>query len=617
MCINPPLDDEDELPAGEWLCNRCKILEQMDYEACLKEDTNEEYQKENSNSFFKENSPSPIESIESIEREDQLVCCQKAISNKQVEEAKSKEDEDEEEINEETMKNLTKSIDLLIKAASLANPKQFQLPIEYAPPINLPGSSRKSNAFSGQLNSNKSTKKQLYELENGLVALPVKTCFKCDKSCRKSCLMQCDYCPLLYHLDCLDPPLTCLPTTRWMCPNHVENVLEQKLLTSTGLSERVKLWNNFNEIHGETVKLNFIKKVSRKTAPYRVKLRIMPKNLVHVPESVKQMYKRPVNLIPSNNVFSADSKVIVEDSENVNKVKANEREQLEWLAGLTEFQNSIAIHLNKETEKSSDLAMADSMNEFLNLGQDQIKLLAWEKYKEKLLNLTTSKNQAQQQQLNNSSLKDDASIDTVSLPESFCLSKSSLKRKLNASNNDDGSVRAQLCPIIIENNLIKGSSVPMRKNCLRIGCDSSMELNLLNYGHCNYISEKHAFIFYDEDSKHFELINYSEFGTVVDKIKYSCDYLTKRTYTTNKFKDSSIVSTVKNLIKKSRREKIANSRLAVECKNQANKKNKHKLNNTDHLNEQLIQPTFLRDENQKLCYCDRKSLESSICGWEG
>src|SRR4029434_7432209 len=45
------------------------------------------------------------------------------------------------------------------------------------------------------------------------------------RSCRLAPLVQCDYCPLLFHMDCLDPPLTAMPTGRWMCPNHVEHLV--------------------------------------------------------------------------------------------------------------------------------------------------------------------------------------------------------------------------------------------------------------------------------------------------------------------------------------------------------------------------------------------------------
>lgn len=46
-----------------------------------------------------------------------------------------------------------------------------------------------------------------------------------SRSCRLAPLIQCDYCPLLFHMDCLDPPLTALPAGKWMCPNHVEHLV--------------------------------------------------------------------------------------------------------------------------------------------------------------------------------------------------------------------------------------------------------------------------------------------------------------------------------------------------------------------------------------------------------
>lgn len=57
-------------------------------------------------------------------------------------------------------------------------------------------------------------------------------------SCRQSALggrqmTSCDYCPLKWHLDCLDPPRAALPVKQpsgdprhtWMCPNHVDHEL--------------------------------------------------------------------------------------------------------------------------------------------------------------------------------------------------------------------------------------------------------------------------------------------------------------------------------------------------------------------------------------------------------
>lgn len=36
-------------------------------------------------------------------------------------------------------------------------------------------------------------------------------------------LVHCDFCPLAFHMDCLNPPLTTVPSGMWMCPNHAEH----------------------------------------------------------------------------------------------------------------------------------------------------------------------------------------------------------------------------------------------------------------------------------------------------------------------------------------------------------------------------------------------------------
>ena len=40
-------------------------------------------------------------------------------------------------------------------------------------------------------------------------------------------IVSCDHCPLHWHLDCLDPPLSNMPSfgKKWMCPNHADQLL--------------------------------------------------------------------------------------------------------------------------------------------------------------------------------------------------------------------------------------------------------------------------------------------------------------------------------------------------------------------------------------------------------
>ncbi|KAJ3842764.1 hypothetical protein F5878DRAFT_555232 [Lentinula raphanica] len=43
-------------------------------------------------------------------------------------------------------------------------------------------------------------------------------------------IISCDYCDLHWHLDCLDPPLSTMPSfsKKWMCPNHAEQIIAPK-----------------------------------------------------------------------------------------------------------------------------------------------------------------------------------------------------------------------------------------------------------------------------------------------------------------------------------------------------------------------------------------------------
>jgi hypothetical protein len=53
-------------------------------------------------------------------------------------------------------------------------------------------------------------------------------CFGCGLSARNGQMMiSCDFCPLHWHLDCLEAPL-CIPpaiTDKWMCPCHAAHDL--------------------------------------------------------------------------------------------------------------------------------------------------------------------------------------------------------------------------------------------------------------------------------------------------------------------------------------------------------------------------------------------------------
>ncbi|KAJ1818438.1 hypothetical protein LPJ60_004327 [Coemansia sp. RSA 2675] len=55
-------------------------------------------------------------------------------------------------------------------------------------------------------------------------------CYRCGLSALHGPVVRCDYCPLNWHWDCLDPPLSSAPPSRkrWMCPNHADHVMPRR-----------------------------------------------------------------------------------------------------------------------------------------------------------------------------------------------------------------------------------------------------------------------------------------------------------------------------------------------------------------------------------------------------
>lgn len=121
-----------------------------------------------------------------------------------------------------------------------------------------------------------------------------------------------------------------------------------------------------------------------------------------------------------------------------------------------------------------------------------------------------------------------------------------------------------------------------------------MDVCLTSYGHCNYVSGKHACIFYDENTKHYELLNYSEHGTTVDNVLYSCDFSEKMTPTP----PSSIVAKVQSVIKR----------------------HKSRKQEEEAHEEAAVMNSQAQGQHRKPCNCKASSsslIGGSGAGWEG
>uniref|UniRef100_A0A8C1CP67 PHD finger protein 12 n=2 Tax=Cyprinus carpio TaxID=7962 RepID=A0A8C1CP67_CYPCA len=706
QCCNPPLSRE-MLPPGDWMCHRCSVRKKKREQKA--EQVNGAFERQ-----LSKRSSSPAAELElGTLRLDGLPSAASgglrlAVAQVRLLERRTSSrpgtptsnastdtptpsehndvDEDlmdvEEEVqgseSESATPRLKKPFQLLIAAAMERNPTQFQLPSELTCTTSLPGSSkrrRKEEAIG------KNVKRPQHELDpSGLVPLPVKVCFTCGKSCRVAPLIQCDYCALLFHMDCLDPPLTAMPTGRWMCPNHAEHmVLNQNNVT---LSTRCQLFDQFqNRLSQHAVKVDFLRWVHRQHHPNRRGVRHIKKKTLKVPNAIKSHYQNPPLLV--DQVGLRNGQIVTNgfmEQECSSQHLTSEGEQEEWLHHVIALQCSIMKHLSAKqmssslrdseqtdmsdvktqestemqdlssqnsdcvqprgtqvgpqgapvlpcvapeqsescrerscqgdadspaekgtgvngpvvcgkpsshprlqtpalsepallnhvdvkTESSSPLSScmqrdtpsstslaSDSpahhhssavgnsssvLNSSLSsqtkevdmneLDEEFIRLLAWQRI---------------QQLLSPKSLQPSNKCGippavTASLPKPSPLADGNKTHPSHHIEAVDVQARALLCPLTG-----KGAAINMCYRTLYIGTGAEMDVCLTNFGHCNYVSGKHACIFYDENTKHYELLNYSEHGTTVDNVLYSCDFSDKPNITS----PSGLASKVQNSI---------------------------------------------------------------------
>lgn len=316
QCHDPPLE-EDDVPPGEWLCHKCRVAPKTD--------------KEDDASSV--NSGSSTQSYKSKKSRSAQNVALELMEEMEVEVAQDKN-----------------PLFTLARAAKYMNPTQFELPKDIAPTTNMPGSSKRK--WWGR---DKNVQKK-HELENGMVPLPAKICYLCEKSCRVGPLIQCDYCPLLYHMDCLDPPLTSLPTVRWICPNHPENFVDEKLLKSVSHVERLKLWNRFSgHVNQDAIKMDFLRKAHRKNPPFRIKVKHPLRKTTAIPSAIKDHYLNPPALLPrvTEPVCASTGEATPSSQERLSEITPEEEE--EWLSSVVCLQTSIARHLaQNKSQKNPD-----------------------------------------------------------------------------------------------------------------------------------------------------------------------------------------------------------------------------------------------------------------------
>ncbi|KNC26245.1 hypothetical protein FF38_08926 [Lucilia cuprina] len=385
QCHDPPLT-EDDIPSGQWLCHNCRMTLKT-APSSSKSSSVERMSSASAVVNSRPNTPSVGGDLESIPFKIRHLRKRSSSRASFCSDLSS------------TEKYLSKlpvgiqraldpnkkptPLDELIKAASILNPKQFELPRELEIHTQFPGNDkiepiRTNGGNGGHKKPNFRRNSKPYELDTqGLVPLPAKTCFYCHRSCKKAPLVACDYCPLYFHQDCLDPPMTALPTGLWMCPNHVENFIDDNLLTSISATERVRLWDKFAQpFDHEAVKMDFFRRVHMKNPPFRIKMPIKSRETIEIPPMVKYHYENPPPLLPSlretlrydivkrrkclpsaPEIISKESvaESLVKDLEALKTAKAKFREIQKELGNVEELSSSSSSENEEEPEKTEEI----------------------------------------------------------------------------------------------------------------------------------------------------------------------------------------------------------------------------------------------------------------------
>ncbi|CAH2051599.1 unnamed protein product, partial [Iphiclides podalirius] len=583
-CYDPPLEESD-IPAGLWLCRECRAAD------------------ERQPSSRSSRAQSPADKSDT-EKKTRLLRNSRANSS-----TKKKGKEDGKETEEEEEKKELTPMEILVKAAKVMNPKQFELPREMRIPCIFPGTEKEGSKNGGP---------SVVSVDAwGCVPLPAKSCYVCRGTCKAAPLLQCDYCPLLFHQDCLDPPLTALPTGRWMCPNHVEQYIDWKLVNSISATERVALWDKFSApVDQHAIKIDFIRRARRPRPAFRLRAGGL-RGRVAVPAMVRLHYRRPPPLLPSRREHvrcaAVLSKLKAGGAYSESEEEREEKQQICMNSACPQYSgegpcplrgasegdaaqdlDAIARPEEEASDSSSGMSWSGlervrgrakrrrlgggaSEGERLRLKGDEgvdellaaveqqlhklderlVKLLAWQQLQQiacgearsgrwrgrgccegeatAAARLLRGVDRARLARLGvrraalPSELLPRADRDRIARlvwgapPPPPPPPAPDAARRPRAPPLPHVPVRATLCPVKPDRrggDASMGRAVPMRLSTLSVGAEGC---DLPLPPHCRHASSLHAIIFCDEVTGHFELINYSEWGSRVNGVLYTCD----------------------------------------------------------------------------------------------
>lgn len=246
LCHDPPLDN-DQIPKGEFLCNKCKSHSKIGIQPT---ETSSK-----SAHFIKYDNDSPL--------------------------------------------------DILCRMAESFNPREMNLSTDLTLKceFSIPGMNR-IKWFSNEYKL--STKPSVNKEDNPTSKkLMCQACSKLETCNNNKKVTKCDFCESVFHHDCLFMLIGEIPIKEkiWMCPLHSEHILNLKYLKTEKLSDKINLWNRFQlSDEQDEVERQFLLKCKSKTIN-SVFYEPVIKQPTQIPKEIKNIYSKSSNTIEKKPCF--------------------------------------------------------------------------------------------------------------------------------------------------------------------------------------------------------------------------------------------------------------------------------------------------------------------------
>ncbi|KAJ2000726.1 hypothetical protein GGI04_004039 [Coemansia thaxteri] len=207
-------------------------------------------------------------------------------------------------------------------------------------------------------------------------------CYRCGISALHGPIVRCDYCPLNWHWDCLDPPLSSAPPSRrrWMCPNHVDHVMprrhkfrKERIVDLTDAPDTARNSGIVDIVDDDPPWHElFDPKIKYRLTSSRIRQEFS-KNAVVCP-SLFEPALPTQTLVAKSSLESSETLLAAgPSSEDVFGGTCNQRTPAaEWLLAMTEFQKDVVRYIAAPDGRA---ALYNACRE-KSLGDDRIALLS-------------------------------------------------------------------------------------------------------------------------------------------------------------------------------------------------------------------------------------------------